>query len=253
MARSAGDSIGDLGETEITRMLSYHSNQNADHTVIRLRPTTCVHNHPITNHLSLTAEKRVIVMCNLVLYSTSEAEVGKIRNLRDVGSGINTIMGYDLMVPGVLFRSGALDEVVDQSELPDVKTILSLRRTQDPDFGEIVRLQAAPRKPMNNYVISADVFREWIQRLFGMVSDATIWPALLHCTAGKDRTGVGVGLILKNLGIPDSVIVEEYSLSEGKTYPESLEWLLGEMASVEHLRMRESQLLEIKRVLLQGS
>jgi protein-tyrosine phosphatase len=106
---------------------------------------------------------------------------------------------------------------------------------------------------MNNYVFSSDVFREWIQRLFGILSDATIWPLLLHCTGGKDRTGVGVALLLKNLGIPDSVIVEEYSLSDGKTYPDSLEWLLGAMPGIEYLRMRESQLLEIKKVLLHGS
>ena len=157
------------------------------------------------------------------------------------------------MVPGVLFRSGALDEVVDRDDLPHVKTVLSLRRTQDPNLGEIVRLQAAPRETMNNYVFSSDVFREWIQRLFGILSDATIWPLLLHCTGGKDRTGVGVALLLKNLGIPDSVIVEEYSLSDGKTYPDSLEWLLGAMPGIEYLRMRESQLLEIKKVLLHGS
>ena len=176
--------------------------------------------------------------------------MGKIRNLRDVGNGINEILGYDLMVPGVLFRSGALDEIVDRNELPDVKTVLSLRRALDPDFGEIVRLRAAPRETMSNYDISSDVFREWIQRLFGILSDATIWPLLLHCTAGKDRTGVGVGLLLKNLGIPDSVIIKEYSLSDGKTYPDSLEWLLGEMPGNEYLRMRECQLPEIRKVLL---
>ena len=176
----------------------------------------------------------------------------KIRNLRDVGSSINVIVGYDLMIPRVLFRSGAIDEVVDRAELPDVKTILSLRRTEDPDFGDVLRLQAAPRDRMNNYAISDDVFREWIQRLFHILSNETIWPALIHCATGKDRTGVGVGLILKNLGIPDAAIVEEYLLSDGKTYPESLEWLLGEMSTVQHLRMQEPQLLVIKRLLLQG-
>ena len=112
--------------------------------------------------------------------------MGKIRNLRDVGSGINKILGYDLMVPGVLFRSGALDEVADQTELPDVKTILSLRGTQDPHFGEIVRLQVAPREKMNNYVISDDVFREWIAKTLcdSVECNDMASSSSLHCREG---------------------------------------------------------------------
>lgn len=36
-------------------------------------------------------------------------------------------------------------------------------------------------------------------------------PALLHCAAGKDRTGVTVALLLSVLGVPEDVIVEDYS------------------------------------------
>lgn len=35
-------------------------------------------------------------------------------------------------------------------------------------------------------------------------------PALLHCTAGKDRTGVVVALLLLFLGAPDDVVSEDY-------------------------------------------
>ncbi|MEK8217040.1 tyrosine-protein phosphatase [Paenibacillus sp. FSL L8-0463] len=35
-------------------------------------------------------------------------------------------------------------------------------------------------------------------------------PGLLHhCAGGKDRTGVGAALMLKLLGVPDSVIIED--------------------------------------------
>ena len=33
---------------------------------------------------------------------------------------------------------------------------------------------------------------------------------LLHCTAGKDRTGIGTALILYALGVPYPAIVEDY-------------------------------------------
>jgi len=38
-------------------------------------------------------------------------------------------------------------------------------------------------------------------------------PALVHCSAGKDRTGVVVALILAVLGVPDAVIAADYELS----------------------------------------
>ncbi len=38
-------------------------------------------------------------------------------------------------------------------------------------------------------------------------------PALVHCSAGKDRTGIVVALILAVLGVPDEVIAGDYGLS----------------------------------------
>ncbi|KAI0395191.1 tyrosine phosphatase [Xylariaceae sp. FL0594] len=39
-------------------------------------------------------------------------------------------------------------------------------------------------------------------------------PCLVHCTAGKDRTGVIVVLALSLCGVPDEAVVHEYSLTE---------------------------------------
>ena len=38
-------------------------------------------------------------------------------------------------------------------------------------------------------------------------------PAVMHCSAGKDRTGVLSALVLAFLGVPDQTIVEDYALS----------------------------------------
>lgn len=38
-------------------------------------------------------------------------------------------------------------------------------------------------------------------------------PGLVHCTAGKDRTGILVALILELLGVDEKVIVEDYLIS----------------------------------------
>ena len=38
-------------------------------------------------------------------------------------------------------------------------------------------------------------------------------PLVIHCTAGKDRTGFASALILHALGVPDEVIAQDYLLT----------------------------------------
>jgi protein-tyrosine phosphatase len=40
-------------------------------------------------------------------------------------------------------------------------------------------------------------------------------PLLVHCTAGKDRTGVMIALLLTLLGVPRETVISEYLLSAG--------------------------------------
>ena len=39
-------------------------------------------------------------------------------------------------------------------------------------------------------------------------------PCLVHCTAGKDRTGVFVALLLSLVGCTDETVAAEYALTE---------------------------------------
>jgi protein-tyrosine phosphatase len=45
-----------------------------------------------------------------------------------------------------------------------------------------------------------------------LASDGSL-PAVFHCSAGKDRTGVLAAIVLGGLGVPDDVIVDDYALS----------------------------------------
>jgi len=47
-------------------------------------------------------------------------------------------------------------------------------------------------------------------RLFGA---GETYPAVFHCAAGKDRTGILAALVLGLLGVPDEEIAEDYALS----------------------------------------
>ena len=48
---------------------------------------------------------------------------------------------------------------------------------------------------------------------FDALASRDALPAVFHCSAGKDRTGVLSALVLAFLGVPDETIVDDYALS----------------------------------------
>jgi protein-tyrosine phosphatase len=51
-------------------------------------------------------------------------------------------------------------------------------------------------------------------RAITILADADAVPAVFHCHAGKDRTGLLAALVLGALGVATSVIVEDYALTK---------------------------------------
>ncbi len=49
---------------------------------------------------------------------------------------------------------------------------------------------------------------------------AGAFPALVHCSAGKDRTGIVVAMVLAVLGVPDEFIAADYALSASYLDPQ---------------------------------
>ena len=54
---------------------------------------------------------------------------------------------------------------------------------------------------------------EMVKTILETVSQPGTLPAVFHCTAGKDRTGVLAALLLAIAGVPHDRIVEDYALS----------------------------------------
>ena len=52
----------------------------------------------------------------------------------------------------------------------------------------------------------------WL-RLFNIFADEASYPILLHCTAGKDRTGVSTAFLLSVLGVDRPIIDADYLLT----------------------------------------
>lgn len=76
--------------------------------------------------------------------------------------------------------------------------------------------------------------------VFGQVlcylADEANRPAIIHCTAGKDRTGVTIALLLSLLGVSDDIIAADYTLSNGY-FPHFYAFAQRALAPVRWLRV----------------
>src|SRR5438067_6571603 len=63
------------------------------------------------------------------------------------------------------------------------------------------------------YRIVLDRARIQVGRIVRAIADAPDGPVLVHCNAGKDRTGVIAGLALALAGVPAPTIAQDYALS----------------------------------------
>jgi protein-tyrosine phosphatase len=166
-------------------------------------------------------------------------------NLRDMG-GYRTKDGKRVKW-GMVYRSGSLGKLTEEDlhefEGLNIKLICDLRHAQET-AAEPDRLPTGAvywhspvntddkersRKRMRMLLFSpeqlgdllletyTDVMIDGNARLFGellrRLSDSENLPALFHCTAGKDRTGIAAMLLLLTLGVPEETIVADYTLS----------------------------------------
>jgi protein-tyrosine phosphatase len=167
-------------------------------------------------------------------------------NFRDVG-GLQTEQG-SLVRCGVIFRSEgpASFEPVHRSELAElgIRLVCDLRaeseRLRVPNdwagtarllnldinadlranpsellttLGEDRSVEALKRANVRNYAAMPAALRPWLRNLIEAIVDGDT-PVLIHCTAGKDRTGVLVALLLLALGVPEEVVIADYLRSE---------------------------------------
>jgi protein-tyrosine phosphatase len=143
---------------------------------------------------------------------------------------------------GMVYRAGALEMMTeaDRGWLGDelrIRTILDLRHVDELGaphaladrvvahsiFPEATNQEAliaelnglygpgiSPRRYLHYLKIGGDR----LARAFELFADGAAYPVLVHCTAGKDRTGVLLGMLMDVLGCDDADIAHEYGLSE---------------------------------------
>ena len=79
----------------------------------------------------------------------------------------------------------------------------------------------------DRYFLMAEFACEPIARVLVALAEAP-GPAVYHCAAGKDRTGVISAVLLGLLGVPDEVIVADYAASQ-----EKLDAIVGRLMAAE--------------------
>jgi protein-tyrosine phosphatase len=171
-------------------------------------------------------------------------------NFRDVG-GYRTRDGRHVRW-GKLFRAGALGQLTEDDlrylEGAGLKTICDLRSAREvgdspdriwtgtaihrlPVFGDkergigprqvlfnLGRLDELVARSYTELMVDrkATVFGDWLRVL---ATPGTL-PVVVHCSAGKDRTGLAVALVLAVLGVDEETIIADYSLSNAHFEPQ---------------------------------
>jgi protein tyrosine/serine phosphatase len=84
-----------------------------------------------------------------------------------------------------------------------------------------------------------DIHGAGIREIIAAVADAQPGGVLIHCYAGKDRTGLSVGLLLSLAGVSDEDVADDYALTMLNLEPLIMEWLYTYEDEAERERMRD--------------
>jgi protein-tyrosine phosphatase len=163
-------------------------------------------------------------------------------NFRDVG-GYRTTDGRAVRW-GQVYRAGSLAELTDADVAAlgalglrlvcDLRSPDELGRHADrlppgasyvhrPILGEVGRLRRVVtlyRKRHRLQELLEQIYHLMIDQngpviadVLRLAADPANRPLVIHCTAGKDRTGLTVALLLLALGVPEETVVADYTLS----------------------------------------
>lgn len=169
-----------------------------------------------------------------------------LKNFRDLG-GYRTTDGRSVRW-GVLYRSGSLHKLTDADLLKltslNLSTVISFRAEHETErepnrLPEGVCLVNLPMEDSSTrvwheardemvknmktldpaeYMIATNTelatkFTPGYRRFYQEILASDGKPILFHCAAGKDRTGFAAATLLKILGVPSDVIMQDYLLT----------------------------------------
>jgi protein-tyrosine phosphatase len=176
-----------------------------------------------------------------------------VRNFRDLG-GYKTVDGRTVRW-GLLYRSDGLHKLTDadlislsalglhqivdfrsqfekERETDRLSDELSMRVVEIPILDNSTEKFRGSRKELvqnlkkidaAEFMLHANVefasrFTPEIRQFIDVLLSSEGRPILFHCTAGKDRTGFAAAILLRLLGVPHDVVMEDYLLTNQYFY-----------------------------------
>jgi protein-tyrosine phosphatase len=153
-------------------------------------------------------------------------ELDGVSNARDLGGW--TLQDGSKIPYGRVFRSGKLSEATPE----DLAKIKSLGIHTSIDLRSQPEVKVGGQDPVGAQGLSSTVSapmlivpsavgyrnlvadqKPAIATAFKALADPADYPVIIHCSAGKDRTGIVSALLLELLGVPRKQVVSEYMLS----------------------------------------
>ena len=177
--------------------------------------------------------------------TAEELRIDGLVNVRDLG-GIRTADGRTVRPrqvirgdnPKALTEQGQRDlsDVVAPAVIIDLRIQLEVGRegyTVLHDPVRVVNLPMLPQSGVNqeqidagaadnlvdDYMRQVDVNAASIVEALRLIADPGNRPVFVHCTAGKDRTGIVIAMLLSLLGVDDEVIVADYHVTTKNMAP----------------------------------
>jgi protein-tyrosine phosphatase len=78
------------------------------------------------------------------------------------------------------------------------------------------------------YALMTRLSHDNIAQVVAAVADAQPGGVVIHCHAGKERTGVVAALLLSLAGVPDETVAEDWTVTDEYLQPLYQEWLANE-------------------------
>ena len=105
-------------------------------------------------------------------------------------------------------------EILSETTSPMLREGVSYRRRPiDSGPGNAIENAAPGNRLAHRYLEYFNYGRESILSTVRDMSEEGEWRTVMHCRAGKDRTGVVIAVLLSLLGVPNKQIAEDYSLT----------------------------------------
>jgi protein-tyrosine phosphatase len=166
------------------------------------------------------------------------------RNFRDLGG--HSVGGGRRVQSGKIYRSAHLAQIPEESPHPlaaiRLRTLVTLQsrlevRHLGPPRAEFlesgVRWEHIPigdswfrddgfyktdTPPGHEHLVIVTEFRNGWQSFFKLLAERDVYPLVFHCSAGRDRTGVGAVMLLELLGVSRELIVADF-LESNAAFP----------------------------------